>query len=237
MSETVYNIGIFLLILNIVLPVFTYSLMDISEDQNPLNEVRSLDLDSLIESGIYLEKDERHNITFGNIAEFNISRPVRVWWRDLAISTDYFWIYTNRFNIEYGGNWPFKDTVVSYINGELYNLINQITNQTIINEYDYDYNWTRVSLSEIGHELFFTCEKYGNNITLAVNSGELNITLGKPVEFEDFGAGEFVNWYWGLLSGQDSYDLPLVLAWIFRIQTVLLIVSAVIIGRDLLPIP
>ena len=165
----------------------------------------------------------------------NTSRTLRVRWADQSI--DNFQFYTNR-GPALVGEWPFKDFQRVWIGGELYiyGLItpNLITNQTIITNFDTDRNWTRASLPDIGAEAFFTCEAYDNNITEAIQvQGLVNITIGNSVDFDEIDHVKFMAWYWGLLTNTTTYNLPASIAWIFRIQAILLIFTSIIIARDL----
>lgn len=236
-NGSVYGLAIFLLTMNIVIPIFTYSLSDISLDQDFTNSIRYLDQDSLIDSGIYIDQQERYNITLGQVIEFvNTSQVLRVYWDDPAVWPN-FQFYTNRGPVVLG-DWPFKNFQRVWIGGELYTygLIGAelITNQTIISNFDTDRNWTRASLPDIGAEAFFTCEAYDNNITEAIlDQGLVNITIGTAVDFAEVDHTKFMAWYWGLLTNTSTYNLPASIAWIFRIQAILLIFTSIIIARDL----
>lgn len=236
-NGTVYGLAITLLVLNIVIPIFTYSLSDISMGQDFTDSINYLDEDSLIDAGIYLDQQERYNITLGQTIEFtNTTQILRVQWDDPAVWPN-FQFYTNRGPAVLG-EWPFKDFQRVYIGGELYTygLVNPklITNQTIISNWDEDRNWTRASLPDIGAEAFFTCEAYDHNITEAILiQGLVNVTIGTAVDFDQVDVTNFMSWYWGLLTNTSTYNLPVSIGWIFRIQAILLIFTSIIIARDL----
>lgn len=236
-NQNVYTLAIFLLVLNVVVPIFTYSLMDIRVNQGFDDELSFLNEEDLIDAGIYIEKQERYNITLGQVIEFsNATNTLRVFWDDPTYWPN-FQFYTNRGPAVLG-EWPFKDFQRVYIGGELYiySVLSDklITNQTIITNFDQDRNWTRASLPDIGAEIFFTCEAYDHNITEAILvQGLVNVTLGNSVDFVEVDALKFMAWYWGLLSNTNTYNLPASVSWVFRIQAVLLIFTAIIIARDL----
>lgn len=229
--------AILLLTMNVVIPIFTYSLMDISITQDFSDDISYLDEDDLIDAGIYLDKQERYNISLGQVIEFvNASQTLRVLWDDPTYWPN-FQFYTNRGPAVLG-QWLFKNFQRVYIGGELYiySLVSPklITNQTIISNFDEARNWTRASLPDIGAEAFFTCEAYDNNITEAIlTQGIVNITLGTSVDFNQVDHVKFMSWYWGLLSNTNTYNLPAPVAWIFRVQAILLIFTSIIIARDL----
>lgn len=239
MSETVHGIAVYLMILNIVLPGFVYAFVNFSDTAPP--ETGLIDQESLITSGLYLEGTETHNLTYGNYAEFTNSSTIwRLKWFKPTVSQANWYFYKEA--IDYG-DWIFQEQLPVVIAGELHTVVqsSHIGNQTIIGAWEggpgLDTNWTRVSLKSLGLEAFITCEGHSHNITDAVLvHGEVNVTAGKPVDFEDLDASNFIQWYWGLLTGSQSYGLPAFVQWLFQIQAVLLIFSAVIIGRELLPL-
>lgn len=231
----VYGIAISLLILNIVTPIFTYALTNIAPDQDFGDQVNYLDEEDLIESGIYLQAESRGLLTYGNYVQFNSSGEIfRVRWADF-INHD-FEVYTNVF-LDIGGTWLLANLLEVRIDGDRYQtglLPDYLTNNTIIEHWKVEYNWTRIEVPRIGAQVFITCEKYGNNITEALRQGELNVTTGNAINYENFTPLAFIGWYWGTLSGADYYNMPAYVSWIFRLQAILLIFSGIIIARDLI---
>lgn len=239
MSETVHGIAVYLLILNILLPGFVYGFVGFSAS-GP-GEVDLIDEDSLVLSGIYIDPIEKRSLTYGTYTEFdNSSKVWRVRWYKPSLGQANWRFYVETIP----SDWVFQLETPVIIGGELHSATENtyITNATIISSWEGGpgeaSNWTRVSLRDLGLEAFITCEKYNHNITEAVlNQGEVNITVGEPINFNDFTGENFMNWYWGLVSGSENYGLPAFVQWLFQIQAILLIFSAVIIARDLLPIP
>jgi len=244
MSEngSVYSIAITLLILNIVTPVFVFALTDLSIDQNYQEGIAYLNEDDLIASGIYLRTDERHLLTYAGAPDYvefvNTTQVFRVRWADLGgVLTDHeFEIYTKLYG-ELNDWWISAELRKVIINREIYQAgltPRYIRNSTIGSNWNNEYNWTRASIPSLGTELFFTCEKYNNNITQALDAGELNVTAGTTIDYEEFTPRNFISWYFGQLTGANYYDMPVYISWVFRIQAVLLIFSGAIIARDLI---
>lgn len=240
MSETGNQIAVFMIILGVISPVFTYAFMNVSMDQDYQGELTYLSKEDLLASRIYIEGDERHTITFSNYVEFvNLSQPFRVKWVDELIHPDKFVFYTEVFP----SDWIFKKYHAVHINDELYNfekggVVNYkpVTNQTIVLNFNTTgYNWTRASARSLGYEMFFTCEKYDNNITQAIASGELNITIGRAISTEEYDPDNLASFYWGLVSGRETYGLPDSLSWLFRLQGLLIVFAGGYLIKDLLP--
>jgi hypothetical protein len=241
-NSGVYSIAITLLILNIVTPIFVFALTEITTSQDFSNEIDYLSEEDLISAGVYLQSDERYLLTYQGSPDYvefiNTSKVLRVRWFDPGLAPSRFEIYTKLFG-QLNNYWLFAHLEKTIVSGETYQEgtppnIDYLTNQTILNAWSNQYNWTRASVPPLGVELFFTCEKYSNNITLALDSGELNVTAGTTLDYSNFTPLNFISWYWGQLSGAEYYDMPVYIAWIFRLQAVMLIFSGVIIARDLI---
>lgn len=248
MSETSSQIAVFMIILGIITPIFTYAFTDLDLNQDPGITSELLDPSDLVKIGVALESEERGLLTYDNYLEFvNVSETFRVRWdRDILGRTKFIF-----FTEAIPSDWIFKAYHPVFINNQLYNYekggtsnYNPVVNSTIIYNFGIDppganitdrLNWTRISVRDLGFELFITCEKYDNNITLAIESGELNVTLGEAISTEEYDPDNFINFYWGLVNGRETYGLPEALTWVFRIQALLTIYAGVVLVRDLLP--
>jgi len=242
MSDKVHGIAVYLLIFNIVLPVFAYAFIDLAGSGDPGASFDYITQDELIQAGVYIEAQVRHELAFDDgYEEFNATGDImRIKWVDGALVPDHFKFY-KRSVFDIGGAWIFQDNLDVVIDDTRYVFVGgdisfaeYVTNATIIGAFDEAYNWTRVSVPTVGAELFFTAEAAGNNMTEAINvDGLVNVTMGTLVDFETVNAGAFINWYWGLMVGQSTYGLPIYIKWIFQIQAVLLMFTAILIGREL----
>lgn len=239
-NGTVYSIAVTLLVLNIVTPIFTYALTDLSTDQDFSEELEYLDLEDLISAGVYLRSDERYLLTYEGTPDYitflNTSKALRVRWWDTGDIDHDLEIYTKLYG-ELNDWWLVAHLERTLIGNDVYQEglnPDYISNNTIAVNFDSRYNWTRARIPSLGAELFFTCEAYDNNISQAIDAGILNVTAGNSLNYENFTPLNFLGWYWGQLSGADYYDMPAYIAWIFRLQAVLLIFSGVIIARDLI---
>lgn len=247
MSETSSQIAVFMIILGVLTPIFTYAFIDLDLDQTGIGETTTtLDPGDLVAVGLTLEKDQRYLLTYDNYVEFNLSQDFRMRWDRDILGRTMFQFFTQGLPID----WVFKVYYPVFVNNELYNNpavgttnYKKVTNQTIINNFGIDsnrngapLNWTRISIRDLGYEVFITCEKYDNNITAAIESGELNATLGEVVTTEEYNPDNFIKFYWGLINGRDTYGLPDSLAWVFRLQVLLTIYAGVVLVRDLLPL-
>jgi len=236
-GSTVHRVAIYLLLFNLILPVFAYAFIDIAGASNPAGSFEYITKEELLNQGIFLLTQERYELEFeGPHIEFNASgKPVRVQWNDGGILREDNFIFYTRSVADFLGTWFFINRLNVVIDGTTHEFLdNYVRNETIVYAYSDQYNWTRASVPAYGLELFFTCEAAGGNMTQAVyDDGVFNVTLGTTMDYEDMNAAAFIDWYWGLLSNESVYGLPIYVKWIFQIQAVLLIFTAVIIGREL----
>lgn len=238
---SVYGIAITLLILNIVTPVFVFAFTDINIGADYSEELKYLDESDLIEAGIYLQGDEKYTLEYDGAPDYiefvNVTEALRVRWASAYINRD-FGIYTKQVAIPYTEWWLIANLIKVEFGADIYQeglTPVYITNNTIVEHWDNDHNWTRCKVPRLGLELFFTCEAYDNNITEAIDAGLLNVTAGQALNYQNFTPLNFIAWYWGQLTGGSNYySMPSYIAWIFRLQAILLIFSGVIIARDLI---
>lgn len=234
----VHRVAIYLMLFNLILPVFAYAFIDIAGSDAAGDTLEFITKDELTQAGIFLQTQERFELQYdaANPIEFNASNSeVRVWWRDGGFLRESNIMVYKRSVADVLGTWFFVDRLNVVIDGTTHEfLVNYVRNETIINGYNEAYNWTQASVPQKGIELFFTCEAAGGNMTQAIyDDGLVNVTLGTTVDFEDMDASAFIDWYWGLLTTDSVYGLPVYIKWVFQIQLVLLIFTAVIIGREL----
>lgn len=110
-----------------------------------------------------------------------------------------------------------------------------ISNSSIVNEYDVNYNWTRFTTTS-GFQVFITPNVRGENITKAVYvTGHLNVTIGSALdESSNFNFAKFVNWYFSMLVGATTFGLPSVFSWVIKIISAISVLSAVLLAKELI---
>jgi hypothetical protein len=111
------------------------------------------------------------------------------------------------------------------------------TNATVISYYDTEFNWTRYSIVQNGLSGFMTPLPASNqNMTTSILNGTVTVTIASEV-FEEEGnnAINFVNWYVSIVTGQSDWGLPDFMVWIVRIFSFMTLLSALLIGSELLP--
>lgn len=239
--------ALYLLILNVVTPIFAYAFTDLTLSQTGYEgQTDYLDEDKLRKAEVFIDADERYVLTWGGtpITFVNSSQELRIDWKNYAVGPEQFRFYTRWWPDvnPYWNEWTIDRQAV-WINGVYHDPNGDvkipITNQTILNAWDIEYNWTRISQRTLGMEIFVTCEGYNNSIVSAMAAGELNMTVGDIVETAASGVSPvgFIKFYSGLVTGENLYDLPEAVAWIFRLEALIFMFTLVVIGRDMLPLP
>ncbi len=232
---------VFILVLNLVFPVFGYSLTNFPADAPTEYEI-GLDPEDLEAIGINLVDAEGHNITYFNPtnwvdytelnktyrAKFGYCRATGgvlhlgdgVQIQTSSVSGWLAWFF--------GYNVPIK-SVVSGISLEY------VSNATIISDYNLNYNWSRFDLGT-GEKLFITPYNPDWNITYAVQEmGHLNITIGKAFEqTTGFNFMRFASWYVSIMVGGQAWGLPSIFGWITRILGALSILATIMLARELI---
>jgi hypothetical protein len=184
----------------------------------------SLDIIELYASGIMIGEYDAANISYGNTTwtEFSVNETnIRARWEN--------WILTGKTGIlfqteaEFFTFQPWIDFRWDNIEGGLI-----ITNQTIIAEYNTDYNWSRFN-GKTGYVLFITDPLRQGNITRAVmEDGNVTLTICENVAWaSEPDLNSFVNWYLGLVTGAESWGLPESFSILVRIFTMMGIFSGI----------
>lgn len=230
---------IFILVLNLVFPVFGYSLTNFPSGA-PTDYSVDIDTEALEAIGISLVDAESHNITFNS------------GWADY---TDLNKTYRAKFSndVRLTGLGGYHDGVqvqTSPVDGWLtwffgYNVpaksvitgvsVEYVSNASIVADYDARYNWSRYVLGT-GEVLFITPNDPTHNISYAVNNvGHLNITIGKTFEATtSFNFMRFASWYLSIMVGSQAWGLPEVFAWVTRILGALSVLATVMLARELI---
>jgi len=234
-SEGYIKLYITTLVIALVFPVLGYTFTNFPSAMGDYDV--SLSAESLMMAGITLEDAESHNITYGGPFRYydigNISLR-SAWdenWKDPWITPLGDGLVVERQGT-FGWLDPGKLNLKSQVTGITKRVI---SNVTIINEYDINYNWTWFT-TEQGSQLFITPFIRGQNITYAVlTQGQLNVTLGSALEETgNFNFMKFVNWYTAILIGETTWGLPSVFSWVLRIISGITVLSVVLLAKELI---
>jgi len=242
-NNVVKSLAITLMLFQIIFPIFVFGFTIFNPETWDIGNIDiTLDMDSLAKAQVIFSEAKTEELTHGSYVQFDLnesSKKMRIAWDEFTIVNPVTQFrFTKQNIIELNTDtwlWPQKLTVE--IDGVTYNptppKLDYARNQTIINAFNPDYNWTRAEVWGFGIQVFFTAEKYNNNITQAIDAGKLNCTVGQPMilDIDDYGA--FIDWYWSILTSNRDYGLPAFLKWVLQIQTILTIFSAVFLGREL----
>jgi len=226
--------------------MFAYTFTNFGTDTESYDV--SLNVDSLIKSGIVLTDGESLNISYGDNwinNEFNVSNILmRVAW-GYALdpnSNGTFVHYQQSWLDKIIGTWSYT-YLTPYFEGLGGGLLDTfgMTNITVIQNFDADYNWTHYRIKETGLHVFITTLPVDdNNMTKAIQeTGNVTITVGSGVsESEDINFWNFATWYFGVVTGQSgNWGLPSFMSWIVRILAFIQLLSAFLLARELIPIP
>lgn len=243
MSERVYGVAMSLLLWSLVFPMFAYALTDLSPETNIQGEIEFLSADNLIEEGIYLRSQERHSLAYNDLVTFELNetdKQMRVRWDKPLLASQSLWAFYQPAIWDIGDNptWLGPTYLAVNVGGTTFNpsafSSDYPNNLTMITNFNYNQNWTRISVKSLGAEVFITAEKADNNITQAIlYDGLVNVTVGQAINYEEFKPLAFMSWYWSLLTDQNTYGLPIFLAWLLRFNAILTIFTGVIIVREL----
>lgn len=243
------SLYVFVLVLNIVFPVYGYAFSTFPSTYGFDYDV-SLSEEDLAEVGITLVDADLTNLTFG--AGYQVlyvqNKTFRMRWDNVPQGAVGPVIPVTRADgIEITtpsavgmaldkagfGLWTLSSVLAwkSVITNQWRRVL---TNDSIVNEWSDEYNWTRVKI-ETGHWLFVTPRLNHNNITLAVyGDSQLNITLAQSFEEStNFNFWRFVTWYSSLMIGLDSYGLPSFFQWIIRILGGISTLALVLIAKEM----
>lgn len=211
------EIAITMLLVSILFHYFSYSFTITAIDYSDYE--LSIDIIDLYASGIMLGEYDEHNISFQTDpypwTEFEVGNStMRFLWRDFIFVGDSIGsqIQAKFFGFDSWINFDWRD-----IPGGRH-----IRNATIIEWWDSENNWTMFH-GLTGYVLFITDPLKQGNITRAVQvDGNLTLTLAQNVAWSETpGVSSFINWYFGLVTGSESFGLPDNFAIIVRIMTLL----------------
>lgn len=218
LGEASVKILIFFLVFSILFPVAGYTLTVISEAPS----IEGIDPQRLVDAGILLTEAITHNVTRGaDHVHFDIgTSEYRVTWS----TTNFVWQRRNNF---FGFDLaPFTMEP------------NPITETSIILGWNATYNWTQITVTDVGEtefECFFTPYPPFTSITTSLADGNVTITIGKAAYAAGTDMFSFAGWFLGMVTGQASYGMPEFFIWLIRIFTIIGVLAFVILAKEFVP--
>ena len=241
-ESSMVKLWIFVLILNLIFPVLGYTFTSFGNQAEQYE--LAINADSLMAIGLNLVDGESHNITWDGVhAEYGLlNDSIRVEWahfRQGASAIFYDGVsFFKQSTISKAFNTWFGRYTVAVKSVGTNQWFFTLRNETIVQDFDTEYNWSRFVLED-GHHVFITPFAADGNITKAVyTDGYLNVTLAKSFDAADttFNFWRFVGWYTSLLVGDQSWGLPSMFSWVIRILAALSIFAAIMLARRMIPL-
>lgn len=177
----------------------------------------TLDIVDLYISGIMIGEHDDGNVTYdGGWVYFEINETnIRFDWEHRLLGIGdalYAQIDSHFFGFPMWIDFSWQD-----IKGQDF-----IKNETIIDRWEPDNNWTMIH-GLTGYVLFITDPLKDGNITRAVQEdGEITLTLCQNIAWsESPSLTSFMSWYFGLVTGTETWGLPDNFSIIVRVMTLL----------------
>jgi len=234
------RIYLFVLILNIVFPVLGYTFT--SFGGSPEDYEISLDENSLLVIGINFVDAESHDLEYNGAWKYYVllNSTIRArYMDDFPFST----LYAPEDGIGFQKQGVISKAFDSWfmprsvgVKSVLSNIwMRQISNATIITEWNEEFNWSRFIL-QTGHQVFITPFATDGNITKAVfEDAHLNCTIAKSFEEDtSFNFWTFIGWYTSLMIGDQAWGLPSMFAWVLRILGAISVFAVVMLTKELI---
>lgn len=236
-SDSLY---IFILVLNLVFPVLGYTFTSFGADFQEY-EI-DLSPDALAMAGISLVDAESNDLSYNGGWQYwtLINFTIRAQFMD-DVKSPWFTIVGDGVAFQTRGvigkaldSWfPPAEINIKSITTNKWGR--HISNDTIIRDWDSDYNWSRFIIGS-SHNVFITPYEGHGNITKAVyEDAHINCTIAKTFETEtNFNFWRFISWYTSIMVGADSWGLPSMFSWVLRILGVLSIYTVVMLTKELI---
>lgn len=246
MSESggMKSLYIFVLVLNIVFPVMTYTFTTFGS--SPEGYEIDLDNDALMMAGIHLVHGESHNLSYvgGWVIWTDINVTIRASFRANQ-KNPWFTNLGDGVQLQKQSAIDRALGPTSFINPYVVPLKSVITNKwhrcvkniTIVSDYDRDFNWSKFVTMD-GHTIFLTPHESHGNMTKAVyEDAHLNCTIAKTYEEEtNFNFWRFIGWYTSLMIGSESWGLPSIFSWVLRILGAVSLFAGIMLTKELIRI-
>lgn len=240
MDPATLRLVTFSFILSILFPTFAYTFTTFGEEPEPFDS--SLSVAQLINAGVMLSDFEVHNVTYGGAAqEFEIKNTtMRVQWKDRLLTGPYFANQQQTIIEKRLGTWVWPiEMDWRTIGGAGFLPSKQLTNSTVVSNFDPTFNYTRYECVQNGMSVFITTLAADtNNITKAIfETGTVTVTVGSPIfKGQDINFENFGKWYISVVTGQgDDWGLPPFMSWVVRIFSFLTFLAGILLAKEFVP--
>jgi len=221
------EIAVTLLFVSILFHYFSYSFTITAIDYSDYDI--SIDIVDLYASGIMIGEHDEANVSYsGTWVYMDINETeLRFRWTHFPLGVGdalYAQIEAPFFGFEMWIDFSWQN-----IKGQDF-----IKNETIIDRWDSTNNWTMIH-GLTGYVLFITDPLKEGNITRAVQEdGEITLTICENIAWaETPSLNSFISWYFGLVTGTESWGLPDNFAIVVRVMTLLGMFSGIFLLSEL----
>lgn len=241
MNDSTLRLVIFSFVLSILFPIFGYTFTTFGSNTGGYDA--TLSVAQLQNAGVLLSDYEPHNVTFGGAAqEYTVKNStMRVKWIDSTNPNvdDYFanqqqsaielllgtWIWTVEMDIKFEDEGGFFGGL-------------DATNDTIVNKFNSEFNWTKYSIQENSLEVFITTlQSDNNNMSKAIyETGTVTVTVASQVmQLNNNNFLNFGNWYFEIVTGSSDWGLPAFMVWIVRIFSFMTLLAGTLLVKEFIP--
>lgn len=239
MDSSTQRLVIFSFVISILFPMFAYTFTTFGENPNQYDF--TLNVTQLENAGIKLGDAEVHNVTFGGAAqEYTVKNAtMRVQWKDRLLGTPYFANQQQSVIEKILGTWVWPiEMSLTPEGAPAFIPSKDLTNDTVVNNFNRKFNWTRYTLVENSLTVFITTlDSDDNNITKAIyETGTVVVTVASEVfGLEDSNFRDFGNWYLRVVTGNSEWGLPEFMVWIVRIFAFMTLLGGVLLVKEFIP--
>lgn len=201
-----------------------------------------IDQEGLANEGILFLNATAFNLTYnGDWVEFTlVDEKMRISFRDSVYSPEYtlydgITIQRQRLIQSYFDSWLFPDYVALEVgkNYQQLYLTRSISNSTIIQFWETNYNFTRFRTDNDVSGFISTLAIDDNNITKAIyETGNVTITLGELQLTPDIDISTFARWYWNTLVKFEYEGFPAIISGLLKLIIIVNLVSGILVMRE-----
>lgn len=224
------------IIFTLLFSTFSYAFTNFPVSESDYEDY-GIDPAMLFEAKIQLEYGETYNITWTNdyqVYDINGTK-LRVKWDSNALGDGFRIQAQTFFSDKFLDRWDFPDDCLIYNDdNQLITSMGFVTNETVVNYFNSDYNWTHFKTGEYSMEVFFSLNGTAT-MQDQIDSGVTPVTLARAIyQDTDYNFGDFASWYFDIVSGTDYTGIPSIFNWLLRIVSVVTIIAILWFTRDLL---
>lgn len=228
--EGTQRLAVFFLIFSMSFNFFSYA-FSFASNEDMANLKTALSIDELYRAGILLGEAQDKNITFATeyiYYETLNDTDMRVGWGLWGADNLRIGQRNTLFSIFQIG-YP-------YVGFRDYGNSVQITNASIIERWNPDYNWSKFTLDN--GFIFFIIDPDGeNNITDAVyTDGVITGILAESADtYNQVSFDTFISWYASMITGANNYGLPDFLILLVQFMTVMGAATVIFLMKEFIP--